>query len=213
MNQSSDGRDASTRLYSGRGDISTSSSSLVATLAGLPEVYTASTSATTLVMQPGALTLDAEKGMRGKAMPQTTIWDAPAPGRTGVMPQTTNAVTAQPLVLVVDDEPNIIEFLRYALEDSGYRVATARDGLDALAEVRRERPSFVLTDLMMPRLDGWELCRRLREDSAMQGVPLLAMSAVANRGVDVDAFLPKPFDMDDLLSALQRCATSSPAER
>jgi CheY-like chemotaxis protein len=65
----------------------------------------------------------------------------------------------------------------------------------------------------MPRLDGWELCRRLREDSAMQGVPLLAMSAVANRGVDVDAFLPKPFDMDDLLSALQRCATSSPAER
>ena len=146
-------------------------------------------------------------------MPQTTILDAPAQGRTGVIPQITKAVVAQPLVLVVDDEPNIIEFLRYALEDSGYRVATARDGLDALAEVRRERPSFVLTDLMMPRLDGWELCRRLREDSAMQGVPLLAMSAVANRGVDVDAFLPKPFDMDDLLNALQRCATSSPAER
>jgi CheY-like chemotaxis protein len=115
----------------------------------------------------------------------------------------------QPLVLVVDDEPNIVEFLRYALEDSGYRVATARDGVDALAQVKRERPNFVLTDLMMPRLDGWELCRRLRQDRSMDGVPLLAMSAVASRGVDVDAFLPKPFEMDALLDALQRCATNA----
>ena len=123
-----------------------------------------------------------------------------------VTPNSSTVATEQPLVLVVDDEPNIIEFLRYALEDSGYRVATARDGVDALAQVQRQRPNFVLTDLMMPRLDGWELCRRLREDRAMAGVPLLAMSAVASRGVDVDAFLPKPFEMDALLDALQRCA-------
>src|SRR5207248_6066720 len=68
----------------------------------------------------------------------------------------------QPLVLVVDDEPGIVEFLRYALEDNGYRVATAYDGGQALETLDRERPDFVLTDLMMPRLDGWEFCRRLR---------------------------------------------------
>jgi CheY-like chemotaxis protein len=111
-----------------------------------------------------------------------------------------------PLVLVVDDEPGIVEFLRYALEDSGYRVAIARDGLDALSQIAQQRPDFVLTDLMMPRLDGWELCRRLRADETMRNVPILAMSAVSSRGIDADAFLAKPFEMDDLLDTLRRCA-------
>lgn len=111
-----------------------------------------------------------------------------------------------PLVLVVDDESGIIEFLRYALEDSGYRVATARDGEDALTAIQQERPNFVLTDLMMPRLDGWELCRRLRQDASMHDVPIVAMSAVPHRGIEVDAFLPKPFELDDLLNTLHEVA-------
>ena len=144
-------------------------------------------------------------------MPYAQTIDPPMAGRMAVTPTMPAVVIEHPLVLVVDDEPNIIEFLRYALEDSGYRVATARDGVDALAQVQRERPNFVLTDLMMPRLDGWELCRRLRQDQEMAGVPLLAMSAVASRGVDVDAFLPKPFEMDELLDALHRCAPGAHA--
>jgi len=138
-------------------------------------------------------------------MPQCTLDSTTA--QRAVTPATApQRATESLLVLVVDDEPGIVEFLRYALEDSGYRVAVARDGLDALHQIARERPDFVLTDLMMPRLDGWELCRRLRQDETMRDVPILAMSAVSSRGIEVDAFLAKPFEMDALLDALRRCA-------
>lgn len=113
-----------------------------------------------------------------------------------------NGRPAAPLVLVVDDEPGIVEFLRYALEDNGYRVQTARDGTDALSKFERERPDFVLTDLMMPRLDGWELCRRLRMHDALRNLPIIGMSAVEPNGAVLDAFLRKPFELDDLLEKL-----------
>ena len=109
---------------------------------------------------------------------------------------------SQPLVLVVDDEPGIVKFLRFALEDNGYRVETARDGIDALAKVDREQPTFVLTDLMMPRVNGWELCRRLRERRPTRIVPIVGMSAVDSSGAPFDAFLRKPFELDDLLGVL-----------
>ena len=112
--------------------------------------------------------------------------------------------TGQPLVLVVDDEPGILEFLRYALEDNGYRVQTARDGLDALARIGDEPPDVVLTDLMMPRVDGWELCRRLRGENGLHYLPIIGMSAVEPNGAPLDAFLRKPFELDDLLVALTR---------
>lgn len=139
----------------------------------------------------------------------TSLPVGPVMGRSTILTQAEARAAVPLLVLVVDDEPGIVEFLRYALEDSGYRVDTARDGCDALAAIARERPDFVLTDLMMPRLDGWELCRRLREDDATHDVPIVAMSAVSNRGVNVDAFLAKPFELDDLLSALQHVAAAS----
>jgi len=118
---------------------------------------------------------------------------------------------AQPLVLVVDDEPGIVDFLRFALEDNGYRVQTARDGVDALTKVNAERPDFVLTDLMMPRLNGWELSDRLRELSRTRDVPIIGMSAVEPKRARLDVFLRKPFELDDLLSALSKLANGHPA--
>ena len=115
-----------------------------------------------------------------------------------------NVRPSPPLVLVVDDEPGIVEFLRFALEDNGYRVETARDGNDALAKVDREQPTFVLTDLMMPRVNGWELCGRLRERRLTRTVPIVGMSAVDPSGAPFDAFLRKPFELDDLLGVLSR---------
>src|SRR5579883_1121241 len=103
----------------------------------------------------------------------------------------------RPLVLVVDDEPGIVEFLRYALEDNGYRVETARDGVDALAKIEHELPDVVVTDLMMPRLDGWEFCRRLRSSNATRSLPLIGMSAVDGSQAALDVFLRKPFELDD----------------
>lgn len=112
----------------------------------------------------------------------------------------------RPLVLIVDDEPGIVDFLRFALDDHGYRVRIARDGAEALAEVQRERPDFVLTDLMMPRVDGWELSASLRGDEELRDVPIIGMSAVDPRGAPFDAFLRKPFELDALLDALDRLA-------
>jgi CheY-like chemotaxis protein len=116
---------------------------------------------------------------------------------------TTGHPDSSSLVLVVDDEPGIVEFLRFALEDRGYRVSTARDGVEALRALARETPDYIVTDLMMPRLDGWELCRRLRGDSATRAVPVIGMSAVDPRQAPVDAFLRKPFELDALLDVLE----------
>lgn len=113
-----------------------------------------------------------------------------------------NGPRTRPLVLVVDDEPGIVDFLRFALEDNGYRVETARDGSDALAKIDAERPDYVLTDLMMPRLNGWELCERLRSGTATSSLPIIGMSAVEPRNARLDKFLRKPFELDDLLDAL-----------
>jgi two-component system response regulator MprA len=109
----------------------------------------------------------------------------------------------QPLILVVDDGPAIREFLSYTLAGEGFRVAVACDGREAMAAVQRERPDIVLTDLMMPEMSGWELCSRLRADRATAGLPIVAMSAISPQGVDADAFLPKPFELDDLLALLR----------
>jgi CheY-like chemotaxis protein len=112
------------------------------------------------------------------------------------------------LVLVVDDEPGIVEFLRYALEDNGYRVNAAHDGCQALESLRSETPDFVLTDLMMPRLDGWELCRRLRSGDDTANTPIIGMSAVEPGDALFSAFLRKPFELDDLLRILDEFATT-----
>lgn len=137
-------------------------------------------------------------------MPRCTLDRSTA--QRAATPVSARRRTAEPpLILVVDDDASIVEFLRWTLKDHGYRVATAHDGLDALHQIARERPDVVLTDLMMPRLNGWELCSRLRQDETTRDVPILAMSAVSNRCNDADAFLTKPFELDDLLDMLRRC--------
>jgi CheY-like chemotaxis protein len=73
-----------------------------------------------------------------------------------------------------------------------------------LESLDREQPSFVLTDQMKPRQDGWELCRRLRARAETSRLPSVGMSAVDPRGADFDAFLRKPFELDELLSILDR---------
>jgi CheY-like chemotaxis protein len=113
-------------------------------------------------------------------------------------------------ILVVDDEPGIVEFLRYVLEDHGYRVHTSGDGQEALRVIDRERPSLVLTDLMMPRLNGWELCKRLRSDPTTHDIPIVGMSAVDPKGAPVDAFLAKPFELDDLFLTLHKLGLRPP---
>jgi len=103
-------------------------------------------------------------------------------------------------VLVVDDHPEIRDLMVKILERRGYRVSTASDGHDALTQFALARPDLVITDLSMPGLNGYQLCRLIR---GISSVPVLIMSA--QKGVEekayetgADAFVSKPFDMEAL---------------
>lgn len=111
-------------------------------------------------------------------------------------------------ILVVDDDRAVRESLRRSLTFNGYTVDTAGDGLEALEKVIADRPELMVLDVMMPRLDGLEVCRRLR--SAGDDLPILVLTArdsVSERvsGLDAgaDDYLPKPFALEELLARLR----------
>lgn len=107
----------------------------------------------------------------------------------------------QPTVLIVDDEQCILELLQNILQDAGYAVLTAHDGRIALTLARQVQPDLVLTDMMMPHMDGAALCTQLRGDPAMSRIAILGMSAVpqAAAGAGFTEFLAKPFEFDEVL--------------
>jgi CheY-like chemotaxis protein len=109
-----------------------------------------------------------------------------------------------PLVLVVDDDPDILEAICDILTGEGYRVARARHGGEALAALERERPALILLDLMMPVMDGLAFAQALRERERERGVPIVVISAEGNpqkaAAVGARAYLSKPFDIDALLA-------------
>ncbi len=109
-------------------------------------------------------------------------------------------------ILVVEDEAPIREVLAEILRDEGYAVLVASNGAVALVVVAERRPDLVLTDAMMPGLDGLGLLRRLRADPRTAAIPVVVTSAALRPGsADLDgaAFLAKPYDLDDLLRAVR----------
>jgi two-component system KDP operon response regulator KdpE len=106
-------------------------------------------------------------------------------------------------ILVVDDEPHVVRLAEANLRAAGYEVVSAADGRTALAMAERELPDLIILDIMLPSLDGYEVCRRIREYSA---VPILMLTARSSeidlvRGFDVgaDDYLVKPFSVNELL--------------
>ena len=79
-------------------------------------------------------------------------------------------------ILLVDDEEDLLELLQYALTRAGYDVVTALDGVAGLKKAREERPDLIVLDIMMPRMDGIELCKRLGEDAHLRLTPILMAS-------------------------------------
>jgi two-component system, OmpR family, response regulator MprA len=111
-------------------------------------------------------------------------------------------------ILVVDDDRAVRESLRRSLAFNGYQVELATDGYEALDAVARQRPDAMVLDVMMPRLDGLEVCRRLRGNG--DGLPIIVLTArdaVADRVAGLDAgaddYLPKPFALEELLARLR----------
>jgi len=101
---------------------------------------------------------------------------------------------AKEIILVVDDEKNIVELARLYLEKEGYRVEGAYDGAEALTKIKSLRPALVVLDLMLPKVDGWEVCRRVRKES---DVPIIMLTA---RDDDVDKIVGLELGADDYLT-------------
>ncbi len=117
---------------------------------------------------------------------------------------------SQPRILVVDDEPVNREILTHRLTKEGYRVQVAENGVEALERVAEELPDLILLDVMMPQMDGFEVCRRLRADVATRAVPVVMVTALNDRenrvkGIDAgaDDFLSKPVDPPELTARVR----------
>jgi two-component system phosphate regulon response regulator PhoB len=110
-------------------------------------------------------------------------------------------------ILLVDDEPDLVELVRHHLVREHYDVVTASDGEAGLAEARRKLPDLVILDLMLPGIDGLEVCRRLRADSRTQHIPIVMLTAkgeeadaVIGLAQGADDYVRKPFGMKELIA-------------
>lgn len=124
---------------------------------------------------------------------------------TGPTQQTTPSPLRRTRILAVDDERSILDVIRRRLESEGYEVITARDGEEALKVALAWGPDIAILDVIMPKMDGLELCRRMREQPELAGLPVLFLTSRESvedriRGFEAgaDDYLPKPFDLREL---------------
>jgi two-component system alkaline phosphatase synthesis response regulator PhoP len=120
-------------------------------------------------------------------------------------------------IAVVEDERDILEVIGYNLGREGHRVVTATDGLEALRLIRDEAPDLVLLDLMLPGLDGIELCRRLKADPVTKTIPIIMVTAkgeeadvVLGLGVGADDYVTKPFSPKELVARVKAVLRRGP---
>ncbi len=114
-------------------------------------------------------------------------------------------------ILIVDDETDVVAPLKFSLEAQGFTVLTSFNGVDALETARKESPDLILLDLMMPKLDGYKVCRLLKFDARYKGIMVLILSARGQQedielasACGADAYLTKPFDPQRLFEELKR---------
>ncbi len=109
-------------------------------------------------------------------------------------------------MLVVDDDADIRDSLRTLLEDEGFRVRTACDGAEAVAAMEAEPPCFVILDLMMPVMDGWEVTGRMRDEARLASIPLCVVTATPEWAPADSCVLAKPIDLERLVALVrERC--------
>jgi CheY-like chemotaxis protein len=128
-----------------------------------------------------------------------TLWVATVSDPTDDL----KAPSGTPTVLIVDDEHDVVSDLAMAMRDLGYEVETACNGADAIDMATALRPALVITDVLMPIVDGIALAKALRENPATKEARIVLSSGMAEAGVralfkDYDAFLQKPYELDDL---------------
>jgi DNA-binding response OmpR family regulator len=117
---------------------------------------------------------------------------------------------AKPRILIVDDEADLVSVLRIGLEIAGFEVIDAGDGEEGLRRAREERPDLMVLDLMLPKLDGYKVCRALKFDERYRQMPIFILSARSGENdrrlaldLGADAFISKPYDMSDLVTRIR----------
>ena len=112
-------------------------------------------------------------------------------------------------ILIAEDEPSIVISLEFLLKGAGYEVIVAKDGSEALALADQHRPDFVLLDIMLPMVNGFEVCRRLRQHPALQRVPILLLTArgreseiARGMALGANAYMTKPFATRELIKTV-----------
>lgn len=121
-------------------------------------------------------------------------------------------------ILVVDDDPDILDALTMILESQGYQVVTARDGIEGLATLKAEKPDLMILDLLMPKMDGFTVCKELQDPrwSKHKDMPILVLTSVREEAsrrryeletgleLNVDDYVEKPISPDILLSRVEK---------
>jgi two-component system, OmpR family, phosphate regulon response regulator PhoB len=122
----------------------------------------------------------------------------------------TRVAATKPYALIVEDEPPLIELIRYNLEKEGYEIDIATDGEEAILMIEERQPDIVLLDWMLPKLAGIEVCRRLRSRAATRNLPVIMLTAKTEeadrvRGLDMgaDDYMTKPFAMSELVARIR----------
>lgn len=184
----------------------------LARLPGLTGMSVLASGAVVLIYNPVALAT--VYGDKARELRQTAVnAGLPTPGDAAKMALAT-AVSQLPLVLVVDDSITVRRVTQRLLRREGYRVVTAADGLQALERLQEERPAVVLSDIEMPRMDGFDLARNIRGDAKLRDIPIIMItSRIAEkhrehaRELGVNHYLGKPYSEEELLGLVQHyCA-------
>jgi DNA-binding response OmpR family regulator len=113
-------------------------------------------------------------------------------------------------ILVVDDEADLVKTIQFALEAEGYQVLVSFNGEDALNQSRKENPDLILLDIMLPKLEGYKVCRLLKFDKQYKHIPILMLTAKTQQkdrllGMEsgADEYITKPFDMEKLTEKIK----------
>jgi DNA-binding response OmpR family regulator len=123
---------------------------------------------------------------------------------------------AKKYILIVDDDPDLVETVAMLLESKGYEVGKAYDGIEGEESIKKRRPDVLVLDVMMPRKDGYKLCKELKSNKWTQDIPVILLTAVGEavstttythaEGMSTEAeeFIPKPVDAKTLVEAVER---------
>jgi len=113
-------------------------------------------------------------------------------------------------VLVVDDEEHIVELIKFNLENHGYEVITAYDGEEAITKAKKEMPNLIILDLMLPLIDGIDVCKKIKKDSETNNIPIIMLTAKSDEtdkviGLEIgaDDYMTKPFGIRELMARVK----------